>query len=66
VQDLIYVLEGTLRIFVRAPEEEIVLTPGVSYIIPPRRPHRVTNAGDVSATFFVIQGIGEHDFVRLA
>jgi hypothetical protein len=33
--------------------------------VPPRRPHLVTNAGDVSATFLVLQGIGEYDFVPL-
>jgi hypothetical protein len=29
------------------------------------RPHLVTNAGKTSATFLVLQGIGEYDFVPL-
>ena len=30
-----------------------------------RRPHLVTNGGEKSATFLVLQGIGEYDFVPL-
>jgi hypothetical protein len=31
----------------------------------PKQQHLVTNAGDTSAVFLVLQGIGEHDFVPL-
>ncbi|MDB5924798.1 MAG: cupin protein [Betaproteobacteria bacterium] len=65
VQDTLYVLEGTLRVFLRNPKEDVVLKPGETYTIPPRRPHLVTNAGAVSATFLVLQGMGLHDFVPL-
>jgi hypothetical protein len=36
-----------------------------TYLVPPKRPHLVTNAGDTSAVFLVLQGIGEYDFVPL-
>jgi quercetin dioxygenase-like cupin family protein len=65
VQDTLYVLEGTLRVFLRDPKEDVVLAPGQTYTIRPRRAHLVTNGGDVSATFLVLQGIGESDFVPL-
>ncbi len=65
IQDTIYVLEGTLRVFLREPKEEVVLQPGETCAIRPRRPHLVTNGGDRSATFLVLQGIGEYDFVPL-
>jgi len=65
IQDTFYVLEGRLRIFVRDPKEEIRLEPGQSYAIRPRRPHVVTNGGERSATFLVLQGIGEYDYVPL-
>jgi mannose-6-phosphate isomerase-like protein (cupin superfamily) len=65
VRDTFYVLEGRLRIFLRDPKEEVRLGPGETYAIEPRRPHLVTNAGDTSATFLVLQGIGEYDFVPL-
>ena len=41
------------------------LKPGESFVCRPRQPHLVTNAGDTSATFLVLQGIGEYDFVLL-
>ena len=64
-QDTFYVLIGAIRIFTREPKEEIRLTVGQTFSIPPGRPHLVTNAGDVSAVFLVLQGMGEHDFVAL-
>lgn len=65
VQDTFYVIEGRLRLFLREPKEEVRLGPGDTYSVPPRRAHLVTNAGDASATFLVLQGIGEYDFVPL-
>jgi quercetin dioxygenase-like cupin family protein len=66
VQDTFYVLEGRLRLFLRDPKEEIDLEPGGTYTVRPGRPHLVTNAGETSATFLVLQGIGEYDYVPLA
>jgi len=66
VQDTFYVIDGRLRIFLREPEEEMRLGPGDTYSVKPGRPHLVTNGGDASATFLVLQGIGEYDYVPLA
>jgi quercetin dioxygenase-like cupin family protein len=65
VQDTFYVINGSLRLFLREPKEEVRLSPGETYSVKPRRPHLVTNDGDTSATFLVLQGIGEFDFVPL-
>jgi len=65
VQDTFYVLNGNLRIFLREPKEEVRLGPGETFTVKARRPHLVTNGGDSSATFLVLQGIGEYDFVPL-
>lgn len=65
IQDTFYVLEGRIRLFLRDPKEEVLLEPGQTYSVRPRRPHLVTNAGQASATFLVLQGIGEYDFVPL-
>jgi len=65
IQDTFYVLNGKIRIFLQNPKEEVRLSPGQTYSVPPKRPHLVTNGGDVSATFLVLQGIGEYDFVPL-
>jgi quercetin dioxygenase-like cupin family protein len=63
VQDTFYVLSGAIRIFLSDPEEEVRLAPGQTFSVPPRRRHLVANDGDSSAVFFVLQGIGEYDFV---
>ena len=65
VQDTFYVLAGTIRVFLQDPKEEVRLAPGETYTVRPRRPHLVTNGGEGSATFLVLQGIGEYDFVPL-
>jgi len=65
IQDTFYVIQGCLRLFLRDPKEEVRLGPGDTFSVRPRRPHLVANGGDVSATFLVLQGIGEYDFVPL-
>ena len=65
VQDTFYVLQGSLRIFMQDPKEEVRLGIGDTYSVKPRRPHLVTNGGEASATFLVLQGVGEYDFVPL-
>jgi mannose-6-phosphate isomerase-like protein (cupin superfamily) len=65
VQDTFYVLEGSIRVFMQEPKEEVRLAPGETYTVKARRPHLVANGGSTSATFLVLQGIGEYDFVPL-
>jgi quercetin dioxygenase-like cupin family protein len=65
VQDTFYVIEGELRVFMQDPKEDVRLKPGETYSVRPGRLHLVTNAGKTSATFLVLQGIGEYDFVPL-
>jgi quercetin dioxygenase-like cupin family protein len=65
IQDTFYVLRGKIRIFLRDPKEEVRLGPGETFSVKPKRPHLVVNGGDSSATFLVLQGIGEYDFVPL-
>lgn len=65
VQDTFYVLQGRLRLFLREPKEEVPLGPGDTYSVRPGRPHLVTNGGDASAVFLVLQGVGEYDYVGL-
>ena len=64
VQDTFYVLQGRLRIFMRDPKEDVRLEPGETYAVVARRPHLVTNAGEESVVFLVLQA-GEYDFVPL-
>jgi quercetin dioxygenase-like cupin family protein len=65
VHDTFYVVEGAIRIFLQNPKQEINLQRGETFSVTPKRPHLVTNAGDSSAVFLVLQGTGEYDFVPL-
>ena len=63
VDDTFYVVAGKIRLSLREPHEIVRLTPGDSYRVKAGRPHLVTNDGDASATFVILQGIGEYDYV---
>lgn len=65
ISDTFYVLEGQIKLLLLDPNEEILLGPGETYSVRKRRPHRVENAGSTSATFLVLQGVGEYDYVPL-
>jgi quercetin dioxygenase-like cupin family protein len=65
-QDTFYVIEGTIRVSAREPEEDVLLTVGMTYSVRPGRPHLVANAGDASAIFLVLQGMGQIYFFNLA
>jgi quercetin dioxygenase-like cupin family protein len=65
IQDTFYILVGKIRLFLGEPKEEVLLSPGEIYSVRPRRPHLVCNGGECSATFLVLQGIGEYDYVPL-
>lgn len=65
ITDTFYVIEGRLRLSLREPAEELQLGPGETYSVAPRRPHFVANGGNSSATFLVLQGIGEYDYLPL-
>jgi mannose-6-phosphate isomerase-like protein (cupin superfamily) len=66
VQDTFYVLEGRVRVTLREPDDQVDLAAGECWgPVQPGRPHRVTNLGTDTATFLVLQGMGEHDFITL-
>jgi quercetin dioxygenase-like cupin family protein len=60
-QDTFYVMQGEIRLSLREPEEDVPLGRGAICAVLPGRPHRVTNRGDGSATFLVIQD-GTYDY----
>ena len=66
IQDTFYVLDGSVRITLRDPDEQVDLQPGESWRpVRPGRPHLVTNSGGGSATFLVLQGMGDWDHIPL-
>jgi quercetin dioxygenase-like cupin family protein len=65
VSDTFYVLEGTMRLYLQNPKDAVELKAGQIYQVAPGRPHLVTNAGERSMTFLVLQGVGEYDYVPM-
>ena len=65
IADTFYVLEGEMRLFLQNPKEEVRLKPGETFTAVAKRPHLVTNAGNTSLTFLVLQGMGEYDYVPM-
>src|SRR3954453_9806683 len=65
ISDTFYVLEGRMRLFLQKPKQEVQLAPGETFVAVAGRPHLVTNAGEGSLTFLVLQGMGEYDYVPL-
>lgn len=63
VQDTFYVIAGRIRVFLREPVENLSLGPGEVFSVAPGRPHCVKNDADTSATFLILQGGGEYDYV---
>lgn len=66
VCDTVYVVQGEIKLFLREPKEEVPLRAGETYTVTAGRPHLVVNGGATAAIFFLLQGMGEYDFVRLA
>lgn len=65
IKDTFYVLEGEITIHLKEPKEKVILDTSESYSVEPKRPHLVTNNGEKSATFLVLQGVGDYDYVPL-
>ena len=65
IKDTFYVLEGEITVYLREPKEMKNICKGESFVVAPKRPHLVVNSGSESATFLVLQGIGEYDYVPL-
>ena len=66
INDTFYVLEGEITIYLRAPKEMKHLRRGETFEVTAKRPHLVASSGAASATFLILQGIGEYDYVPLA
>lgn len=65
ISDTFYVLEGRITVHLQDPKESRALAPGASFTVEPKRPHLVVNSGQGPATFLILQGLGEYDFVPL-
>ena len=61
ITDTTYCIEGTVKIEMLGPTEQVLLTEGQRYALPPNRPHQVTPHGDRPCRFLLVQGVGRYD-----
>jgi quercetin dioxygenase-like cupin family protein len=66
IHDTFYVLAGRIRVHLQDPKESVDLGPGDTHKVQAGRPHLVRNVSDGSATFLILQGIGEYDYVPVS
>ncbi len=63
--DYYFVLEGTLTVFTREPEEMRTFGAGTDYKIAPETAHLITNNSTVDCRFLLLQGVGRYDWVKV-
>ena len=65
VTDNIFGLTGEISIKLEKPEETIKLPPGSRCEVQPGRIHTVINSNpDQRATYLLVQGVGQYDFLQ--
>ena len=64
VTDRVYCLEGLIGVETRQPAKKTVLRPGESCETPPRTVHHVSNEGDGTGRYLLVQALGTYDYIR--
>ena len=64
VTDRIYCLEGLIGVDIRRPSQRLLLRPGESCEVPPRTVHHVSNPGDGTSRYLLVQAVGKYDYIR--
>jgi quercetin dioxygenase-like cupin family protein len=64
VTDRVYCLEGLVAVDIRQPSQRHVLRPGETSEVSPRTVHHVSNAGDGTSRYLLIQALGKYDYIR--
>ena len=62
ISDRFFCMQGPMVIETRAPREVVTLRPGETYVVPPKRAHRVTGENNGPCKFSVLQGGGVYDY----
>lgn len=63
ITDTFVCLDGPLAVRMRAPDDEVVLHPGETHAVQPRRAHYVSGVDGGPCRFLIVQGVGKYDFV---
>jgi quercetin dioxygenase-like cupin family protein len=64
VTDRVYCLEGLIAVDIRQPAERRVLRPGDSSEVAPGTVHHVSNVGDGTSRYLLVQALGKYDYIR--
>ena len=64
VSDRFYCLEGLIGVHTRTPPGKLVLRPGESCEVSPKTVHHVSNAGDGTSRYVLVQALGKYDYIR--
>jgi quercetin dioxygenase-like cupin family protein len=62
IADRFFCMQGPMVIETRAPREVMTLRPGETFVVPPKRAHRVTGENGGPCKFSVLQGTGTYDY----
>lgn len=63
--DHYFILDGTLTIVTREPEQTQAFEAGSDYRIAPGTAHCIANRSAADCRFLLLQGVGKYDFVKL-
>lgn len=64
VTDRIYCLEGQIGVDTRQPPQRFLLRPGENCEIPVGTVHHVSNPGDGTGRYLLVQVLGKYDYIR--
>lgn len=64
VSDRIYCLEGLIGVDLREPSRQFRLKPGENCEVPVGTVHHVSNAGDATGRYLLVQALGKYDYIR--
>ncbi len=64
VTDRVYCLEGLIGVDTQQPSKSLVLRPGESCEVSPKTVHHVSNAGDGTSRYLLVQALGKYDYIR--
>lgn len=63
VSDRMYCLEGLIGVDLREPPRQFRLRPGESCEVPIGTVHHVSNAGEATGRYLLVQAVGKYDYI---
>ena len=64
VTDRIYCLEGLIGVETRQPDRQFRLQPGEQCEVPGGTVHHVSNPGEKTGRYLLVQALGKYDYIK--